>query len=335
MSSRLRNIFFFFGLAAVACMFYSFDFDFSRVNIFKTWPYLIAVVAIWIFVYGCNAEAYRTIINCLTGGNTISYRDSYRLTVSGFSISFITPFGSGGGPYRILELQHAIGINHATSSTVLYSMMHVCSHFCLWTTAVILFPIVHFSLMTPFYWVLSVVMLGIAAVVFYFFNVGYKNGMIVKFFRLMTRIPFLGRPFAKWEVRYADNLKQMDLNIALLHQYPKAFWKSLFMEYAARLVNCFEFMFIFLALDLTPNYFDALFVLALSSLVGNLLFFFPMQVGAREGGLAIMLLILGIPAAFALYCAFYTRLREIIWVAVGVLVIKLGKLKIHNDHEKP
>ena len=189
--------------------------------------------------------------------------------------------------------------------------------------------------MTPFYWVLCAILLSIAAIVFYFFNIGYKNGMIVKFFQLMERIPLLGRPFRKWSVRFADNLRQMDENIALLHRYPRAFWKSLFMEYAARLVNCFEFMFIFVALNLTPDYFDALFVLALSSLIGNMLFFFPMQIGAREGGLAIMLLILGIPTVFALYCAFYTRLRELFWVAVGVLVIKIGKLKIKKADEKP
>ena len=75
--------------------------------------------------------------------------------------------------------------------------------------------------------------------------------------------------------------------------------------------------------------FDALLVLALSSLIGNLLFFLPMQMGAREGSLATIVRILGFGnPSLGLFASFYTRIRELFWIIVGVLLVKVGNQKM-------
>ena len=57
--------------------------------------------------------------------------------------------------------------------------------------------------------------------------------------------------------------------------------------------------------------------------MGNILFFFPMQMGAREGGLAIIIKILGYPGGL-----FFTRIRELVWIFIGVGLVKIGNKKI-------
>ena len=53
-------------------------------------------------------------------------------------------------------------------------------------------------------------------------------------------------------------------------------------------------------------------------------FFSPMQLGAREGGFALAVGGLAIPGAFGVYTGLITRVRELIWIVIGVLLMKVG-----------
>lgn len=332
-----RNLFFAFGLIAIGVMLYTFDVKLDDMvrTVVRGGPYLPAVIGIWVFVYACNALAFRIIVNSVGEGaqsRGIGFAQSFRLTVSGFAFSYTTPFGSGGAPYRILELNTLVGKQRSLASTVLYSMMHIFSHFCLWTSAALLFPLVYGELMTPFLWGCLALYLIAVALVTYFFYRGYKWGMIVKALRIVGRIPGLrGRTNAFVE-RHREALEQTDRNIATLHAHPQAFYTSLLAEYVGRVINSLEFFFILLALGVDVTFWDGLFVLAFSSLVGNLLFFLPMQLGAREGGLAAVLALLGKAAAeVGIFTSIYTRLRELFWIAVGVAFVKFGPKRQSNE----
>jgi hypothetical protein len=67
--------------------------------------------------------------------------------------------------------------------------------------------------------------------------------------------------------------------------------------------------------------------MSFSSLFGNLFFFSPMQLGAREGGLALAVAGLAIPSAFGVYTGLLTRVRELIWIVIGVALMKVGNGK--------
>lgn len=153
--------------------------------------------------------------------------------------------------------------------------------------------------------------------------------MIVKLYGILLHIPFVKKYARKFYENNIESMKQVDQNIAYLHSQPRAFYSALVMEYVGRVINSYEYYFILLSLGFPVSFGDALLVLAFSSLIGNVLFFFPMQLGAREGSLAFIVKLLGFGTlSFGLFASFYTRIRELFWIIVGVSLVKVGTKKI-------
>lgn len=331
MKPLYRNIFMLFGVVAIIVMLCTFEDGYEQIkdNIVRAGLYLPAVVGIWIFVYACNARAFQIIVNSGKHDKHLDFRHSYKLTVSGFAFSYTTPFGFGGGPYRVMELASHIGMPRAMSSVVLYSMMHILSHFCLWSTSVIVFIVFYYEKMTTFLWVVFSLYFAILLAALWVFNYGYKNGLIVKLYSVLLKIPYAKKPARRFYEKNLEAMEQVDRNIAYLHKERQAFWGSLFYEYIGRVINSMEFYFILTAFGLEVTFWDAMLVLAFSSLMGNVLFFFPMQLGAREGGLALIVKILGIgTGGLGVFASFYTRIRELFWIFVGVSLVKVGNKKL-------
>lgn len=312
-------------------MAYSFGADYQQQSIdwSRATLYLPAVVGIWVIVYAFNAGAFRLIVNSGKHDKHLSYLHAYKLTVSGFAFSYTTPFGFGGAPYRVMELSSYIGTPRAMSATVLYSMMHILSHFFLWMTGLVLFLVLYLGKMEPWLWTLFAIFTFVFFVVLYFFYYGYKNGMIVKLYGILLYIPLVKKYARRFYDKNIESMQQVDKNIAYLHSQPSAFYGALAMEYVGRVFNAFEYFFILRALSIPVGFGDSILVLAFSSLIGNLLFFFPMQLGAREGSLAAIVKILGFGTpSLGLLASFYTRVREIFWIIVGVVLVKIGNKRI-------
>ena len=334
MKPLYRNLFLLFGVAAIIVMLFTFDVDYTQLysHLLRAGLYLPAVIGVWIFVYAFNAWAFQIIVNSGTHSKHLSFRHAYKLTVSGFAFSYTTPFGFGGGPYRVMELSSYIGVPRAMSSVVLYSMMHILSHICLWSSAAVLFAIVYTEKMTPFLWTLFMIFTVVLVVVLFVFHLCYKKGVIVKLFTPLLHLPFAKKWARKFYDKHADDMQKVDDNIAYLHSQPRAFYQSLLFEYVARVINALEYYFILLSLGVNLSFWDAILVLAFSSLIGNLLFFLPMQLGAREGGLSLIVKILGLTApGIGIITSRYTRVRELVWIFIGVSLVKVGNKKIMHD----
>ena len=334
MKPLYRNLFLLFGVAAIIVMLCTFDVDYTQLysHLLRAGLYLPAVIGVWIFVYAFNAWAFQIIVNSGTHSKHLSFRHAYKLTVSGFAFSYTTPFGFGGGPYRVMELSSYIGVPRAMSSVVLYSMMHILSPICLWSSAAVLFAIVYTEKMTAFLWTLFMIFTVVLVVVLFVFHLCYKKGVIVKLFTPLLHLPFAKKWARKFYDKHADDMQKVDDNIAYLHSQPRAFYQSLLFEYVARVINALEYYFILLSLGVNLSFWDAILVLAFSSLIGNLLFFLPMQLGAREGGLSLIVKILGLTApGIGIITSLSTRVRELVWIFIGVSLVKVGNKKIMHD----
>ena len=332
MKKRWQTLFFLFGVAAVVLMLLTFDADWVRVRevLSQAGMWFPLIVLLWGFIYLVNACSFGLIINDGTG-KRVPFGKVFQLTVSGYALNYVTPLGlMGGEPYRILELQGYVGGRKAASAVILYSMMHICSHFCFWLSAVALYVVLHFVADGYGLDVWMSVMLGVMTVVFVFvlwlFTLGYRMGFVVKVFSLLSRIPLLRKWSAGFLDRHRADMEEVDSQIAFLHSQRRApFWWSLLLEYVARVVSCLEYWLLIGMLMPGFTFWDSILVMAFSSLFSNLLFFSPMQMGGYEGGMALAAGGVQVPGAYGLYTALVARLRQIVWTVIGVLIMKTGR----------
>ena len=145
---------------------------------------------------------------------------------------------------------------------------------------------------------------------------------------LGSKIPFL----KKWVIRFSEThkakLENIDSQIALLHRQKKStFYSALFLEYLARVVSCMEVWLILNVLTTNVSFVSCVLILAFSSLLANLLFFLPMQLGGREGGFALAVGGLSLSGAYGVYTALITRVRELFWIVIGLALMKIGNKK--------
>ena len=329
MNSKFRNIFLVFGVVAVVIMLFAFDVSYDDLlnNLRRAGFYLPLVLLLWLFIYLINTLSWYIILR--SGGKTspLGFMQLYKFTVSGFALNYVTPVGlMGGEPYRIMELTPFVGMERATSSVILYVMMHIFSHFLLWLSSVFIYVCVY-----PVSWEMGIVLGLITALCLFLgtlFVKGYRHGMAVACVRMGSHIPFLKHRVIRFSETYKEKLENIDKQIALLHQQKKStFYSALFLEYSARIVSCLEVWLILNVLTTNVSFVNCILIVAFSSLLANLLFFLPMQLGGREGGFALAVGGLSLSGAYGVYAALITRVRELFWIVIGLALMKIGNKK--------
>ncbi|KAA6347048.1 hypothetical protein EZS27_005459 [termite gut metagenome] len=325
MKSKFRNIFFGFGIVVIVVMILSFDMEYRELwgNLKRMSYYLPLTFVLWAGIYLLNTCSWYLIIRN-ENKDPISFLKIYKITISGFALNSVTPLGMmGGEPYRIMELTPYLGVERATSSAILYIMMHIFSHFCFWLSSVVLFVCLY-PVSQGMSFVLGVIVLLCALLVILFIK-GYRNGMAVAVIRLSGRIPFLKKYAVYFADKYKKQLETIDQQIAMLHQKRKrTFYGTLLIEYMSRIVSCLEVWFILNILTGGIGFLDCILIAAFSSLMANILFFMPMQLGGREGGFALAVGSLSLSGAYGVYTALITRVREFFWIIIGLALMKIG-----------
>lgn len=338
MNNRIRNIFFFAGLVAIVVMCFTFDVSFAELweSITEAGYWLVAILVLWAFLYAMNALSWRVIISG-SGRENVNFWYLYKLTITGFALNYATPVGLlGGEPYKIMELTPRIGVQRATSSVVLFSMMHIFSHFWYWVTAIVTYLVLAaFGNLTlgPGMAVILVLMSLFCSLGIYLFLKGYKNGMVVKLCNMVSHIPGLKKWGRNFTDKNADNLKKIDSQISQLHnQGKKQFYTALALEYIGRMLQAFEIYFVLRLFETGGDggvitFIYAFLILAFTSLFANLLFFFPLQLGGREGGFAMSTAQMGMTNSIGIFVSLICRVREMFWLGIGLLLLKIGNKK--------
>ena len=338
---RLNNLFFVVGVLACVVMLLTFDVSFVELwqHLCHAGYWLIPIVGVWLLIYAINAWSWFTIIRSKTRGTDehVSFLRVYRLTITGYALNYATPVGGlGGEPYRILELSKDVSNEHATSSVILYAMMHFFAHFWFWFSSIFIYlglaAIGDLPINTAIATVLGIIIL-FCLLAFYVFAKGYRNGLVVKTLRWIGHIPGLKGWSARFREKHAEKLANIDEQIAALHAEDKqAFYKSLLLEYLSRVVQSSEvfFMLLLFGIDngggcagLLITYLHSILIVSFTTLFANLIGFLPMQLGVQEGGFVLSIAALGLSAALGIFVSIICRVREIIWIAIGMLLMRL------------
>lgn len=339
---RLNNLFFIIGIAAIVVMMLTFDVSFIELwhHLCHAGYWLIPIVGVWVIIYAINAWSWYTIIKSKCGdGEHVGFWRVYRLTITGYALNYATPVGGlGGEPYRIMELSKNISTQHATSSVILYAMMHFFAHFWFWFSSIFIYlalaAVGDLPINTTIGILLAIV-IAFCLLAFYFFAKGYRNGLVVNVFRWLSHIPGLSGWSARFQQRHDEALQSIDEQIAALHAEDKrAFYKSLLLEYLSRVVQGTEVLFMLLLFGIDCGggftglllvFLHSFLIVSFTSLFANLIGFLPMQLGVQEGGFVLSIAALGLSAAIGIFVSIICRVREIIWIFIGMLLMRLHR----------
>lgn len=322
MSKKAQNIFLAFGLVVLAIMTAQLDFAEVWQGIQNAGYWFLAVIVLWAFLYIFNAAAWYIIINS-DGKKPLSFLHVYKLTVSGFALNYATPGGlMGGEPYRIMSISPYVGTEKASSSVILYAMTHMFSHFWFWALSIVLFLVS--QTVTAELGILLFASAIFCVLGLWFFMTGYRKGLANRILGIARHIPFLKRWAQPFVDSHKEQLDTVDAQISALHsQNPKTFVTAVLLELVCRIVSSLEIYFILLVLMPDVSFVQCVLVLAFTSLFANLLFFIPLQLGGREGGFLMSITAFGISSTAAIFVALLVRLRELIWTAIGLALIKV------------
>ncbi|MEO8140869.1 MAG: lysylphosphatidylglycerol synthase transmembrane domain-containing protein [Gemmatimonadota bacterium] len=279
---------------------------------------LLPVVLVWAVVYTLNTVAWYTMLGLEPARPT--FLRSWAISVSTFALNYIAPAaGLAGEGYRALSVAPWLGRQRAIGSVVQYRLLFSLAHMLFVFTAVIpaIFLLPHTA---PILTLLIATALGVALVIWFLIR-RHHEGILEAGLDFLLMIPGLRRLARRLEPRRLK-LRELDLQVTTLYQeHPAVFWRAIGLEFLARCVMPFELAIIFWGLGLGVRIPEAFLATALSTTILNLLFFLPFELGAREGGLFLVFSLLGFGADQGVFAAVVTRLRELVWALIGLLLL--------------
>lgn len=325
MKGKAYNIIsFLVGIGTLSYMAYKIGYLTIWENILQTGIWFAPITGVWLLIYALNALAFREIIYERGLPETaVPFLTVLKITIAGYAINNITPFVAlGGEPYRVMQLRKRVSGARAASSVLLYYIMHVFSHIVFWMVSIVL--ILLLLKPAPFTIAGCLVAFGVFWFMLFWIFRQYKRGLLFVTFRSLQGIPFLKSRVSRFAETRKDNIREIDQHVRELFSNRKpTLYASLFYEFAGRVVGCFEIYFIALALGVNISFAGAFIISAGSSLFANIIFFTPMQLGSREGGFVLALESLGLAAGVGLFMSLVTRIRELIWIFIGLALIPL------------
>lgn len=284
------------------------------------------ILLLYGIAYAGNTSAWRLTMG--TDSPRPGFWRTYAMTVSGFSLNFVTPMvNAGGEPYRIAALAPWLGRRRAATSVVLHKMLNVLALLLVWISALLLalvmLPRVP-AVIAPTALALGVVTL-LAAIIL----TGHQRGGLQRTLDFFHRVPLLDRLARTLEPR-RETLAEMDRQIVdFYHASPRRFWGALTLEYASRALWMVEYWLICYGVGIDVTFAQAFLIGGLSSLVQNAFFFVPYELGTKEGSLYALFDLAGLDPRAGVYTAIVSRARDMLWIAGG-----LGLLAV-TRHQTP
>lgn len=322
-----KNIFFILGALALGIMVYSIGLNNIWRDMKQTGWWYIPIIGMWIFVYIINTlSLYIILRDGSEETKKIGFFRLFKLTISGFAINYITPFGlMGGEPYKIIELQPDLGIQKSTSSVLLGTMMRIVAHFIFWMVSIplliFLVPVLSDSVEVGI-----MITTGTTFLLLLWAYRIYTRGGVDRALIISSRLPFIGKKIKAYRTNNQEKISQMDELISDLYKNRKRdFFLSLSFEFIARILVCVEVILMMQAIKQPITFGESVLIESLQSLISNLFFFMPMQMGAREGGFVIVYGMLSIPLAYGVFVSICKRIRELFWTLIGVVLIKVNR----------
>ncbi len=243
--------------------------------------------------------------------------------VVGYAVSYITPTAKiGGEPVRAgLLKRHNIPFKEALSTVVIDKTLELstCGMFFALGVIVLFFK----NALT-----------GNAVFLFGGFALAFVLLISVFYLQMFRGKEFMGKVFrftrlhkmsrgAKWEKQLT---KFEQLVIKFYHEDTKQFWVTIFITAVSWVFTYLEYRSILLILGY--QHVSVLQVFMIFSFVGAAyLVPIPMAVGSLEASQIGVFSIIGLPAAAGIALALVTRIKDVVWTALGFIALSIYGLR--------
>ena len=334
MTRRLQLLIFLVGVAFLTWLIVRTGPERLLRDLVRTGWSFVPVVLVWGGVYLSNTVAWLTVLGGTkesaaeheghsTPGATIPFGRAFAITVSAFSLNYITPFVSlGGEPFRGAAAARWVGAQRAAASVVGFRILHTLGQFLFWASTIV----VAWFVLPPTR-TIRVILLAAAAVLLpasvaalALLRARALERMLNLFGRTRLLGPLGPRLAARLEPRRAA-LAGVDAQLAALGRRPGRLALALAAEVGGRFLSAAEFYFIAHAIGLPFGFAESVVTASALQVAVNVLFFVPFEAGTREGGLYAVARLLELPAGVGVYAALVTRVREVVWIAIGLGLI--------------
>jgi uncharacterized membrane protein YbhN (UPF0104 family) len=321
---KFELIAFVLGLCVLMYLVYRFGFETLLSNLITTgWTFGL-IVGVWLLIYILNTTAWRLALG--PDGQRISPPRLFQITVSGFALNDMTPFlAIGGEPYRISVLSESLGRDRSVSAVTLYRMIFTLGHL-LFLMVGILVVLIVLELPSSVKLLLVAAGLVLLAIIPILLS-GHRRGVFERIYGRLQRLGVLGRLLKKIPVNQ-ESLKQMDeLIMDVYHERKRDFYGAVSCEFLGRCCMGIEIFLILRSVGLHVDLPQAFFLYLTYSILINLFFAVPYNVGVREGGFYLALESLALPPMIGVYLGIVMRIREFCWYFFGLSFIALAGLR--------
>ena len=278
---------------------------------------LLPVILVFGLVYLCNSESWRLTMH--ERPPLISTPRAYAITVWAFALNYVTPMVSvGGEPFKIASASRWLGRRGATASVLGERLLHMQGHLLFFFTGVVLafveLPRTVIG-MVPLS-IVAIALLAVGSIAL----MPHRRGGAVRLLDWLRRLPLPHR-WIEWMGRKREAAEEVDSQLtAFYHDSPRRYVGAVALEYLGRCISVVELMLIAGAIGVPVSYGVAFLIASFASFAVNLLFFLPFGLGAREVGLYAIFALLGLPPELGVVASVLGRIRELTWIAIGLLL---------------
>ena len=250
----------------------------------------------------------------------IGFWKTFLAYAAGDALNMTVPSGNlAGEPVKIMMVKSVIGTEDALASVTVYKYADFLS-MTLFLLAGWLFHFGFYDM--PAYWDLgaAIIIFGMCAACILFLWIQSK-GLFLPLGKFLTRLGL-----EKWVGNKLDAAHIVDEGVRQFYRHHrKGFALSVMFNFLAWFGGVLEILIFMRLLGLPVSFPAALTIETFSLFVNNISFFVPARIGVGEGSRVLLFVALGYSKAAGLTYGIIRRIRELVWIGVGFLVLSLAR----------
>jgi len=318
MGRAIRFVSFLLGAVVFAALVFESGPSLLLASVRSSGWVLAPVMALWVIVYCGNTLAWQRLVVRRPPGFT--FWRAWALNVASFGLNYATPvIALGGEPIKVMGASPWLGRRRAAASVVGFRFLHSTAQLIVMLIALV--PAAMLLPHTPAFAAGLVAAAVCLTATTAFLLSRHRAGVFERTLDLVARFPGFRRLRPRLEAE-RPRLRSLDVEFTAIHrESPRSFLTAMGLEIVARILSTLEFALILHGLGLGGDPVRAFVVANFSSLVIILLFFIPFELGAKEGSVYLIFHWLGFDPALGTAAAVLSRLRELLWMAIALVIL--------------